>query len=163
MQHDLVGTPLLTFANGRIGYARLPDGTGYLRISGFGGYEGKSPTYARDSAILDQTLSQVIRRGLRGLVLDLRINVGGSDALALQVAGRLTERAYVAYAKRARNDPTDRVATPTRSRYASSRHPTGSGTPALSQCSLTSPRPTTRPLTVRASPLTSARATSFRR
>jgi C-terminal processing protease CtpA/Prc len=40
-------------------------------------------------------------------VLDLRINGGGSDALALQVAERLTDRAYVAYAKRARNDPTD--------------------------------------------------------
>lgn len=106
-QHDLVGTRLRTFANGRIGYARLPDGTGYLRISGFGGYDGTSPTYARNSAILDQTLSQVIRPGLRGLVLDLRINGGGSDALALQVAERLTDRAYVAYAKRARNDPTD--------------------------------------------------------
>lgn len=85
----------------------MPDGTGYLRISGFGGYDGNSPTYARNSAILEQTLSQVIRPGLRGLVLDLRINGGGSDALALQVAERLTDRAYVAYAKRARNDPTD--------------------------------------------------------
>jgi hypothetical protein len=106
-QHDLVGTRLRTFANGRIGYARLPDGTGYLRISGFGGYDGDSPTYARNSAVLDQTLSQVIRPGLRGLVLDLRINGGGSDALALQVAERLTDRAYVAYAKRVRNDPAD--------------------------------------------------------
>ncbi|WP_328982954.1 S41 family peptidase [Streptomyces mirabilis] len=106
-QHDLLGTRLRTFANGRIGYARLLDGTGYLRISGFGGYDGNSPTYARNSAILDQTLSQVIRPGLRGLVLDLRINGGGSDALALQVAECLTDRAYVAYVKRARNDPTD--------------------------------------------------------
>ncbi|WUP20910.1 S41 family peptidase [Streptomyces sp. NBC_00271] len=106
-QHDLLGTRLRTFANGRIGYARLLDGTGYLRISGFGGYDGNSPTYARNSAILDQTLSQVIRPGLRGLVLDLRINGGGSDALALQVAECLTDRAYVAYVKRARNDLTD--------------------------------------------------------
>ncbi|WP_436849631.1 S41 family peptidase [Streptomyces avermitilis] len=106
-QHDLAGRRLLTFANGRIGYARLPDGTGYLRISGFGGYDGNSPAYARNSTILDETLSQVIRPGLRSLVLDLRINGGGSDALALQVAERLTDRAYVAYAKRARNDPID--------------------------------------------------------
>ncbi|MFD7754442.1 S41 family peptidase [Streptomyces sp. NPDC059757] len=106
-QHDLAGMRLRTFANGRIGYARLPDGTGYLRISGFGGYDATSRGYARNSAILDQTLSQVIRPGLRGLVLDLRINGGGSDALALQVAERLTDRAYVGYAKRARNDPAD--------------------------------------------------------
>ncbi|MGW7046845.1 S41 family peptidase [Streptomyces avermitilis] len=106
-QHDLAGMRLQTFANGRIGYARLPDGTGYLRISGFGGYDHNSPAYARNSAVLDETLSQVIRPELRGLVLDLRINGGGSDALALQVAERLTDRAYVAYAKRARNDPAD--------------------------------------------------------
>ncbi|MFD8001586.1 S41 family peptidase [Streptomyces mirabilis] len=39
-------------------------------------------------------------------MLDLWINGGGSDAPALRVAGRLTDRAYVAYAKRAWNDPT---------------------------------------------------------
>ncbi|MFE4874922.1 S41 family peptidase [Streptomyces sp. NPDC056682] len=106
-QHDLAGMRLRTFANGRIGYADLPDRTGYLRISGFGGYDATSPAYARNSAVLDQTLSQVITPGLRGLVLDLRVNGGGSDALALQVAERLTDRPYVAYAKRARNDPAD--------------------------------------------------------
>ncbi|MFD4548570.1 S41 family peptidase [Streptomyces sp. NPDC058466] len=98
---------LQAFANGRIGYAGLPDGTGYLRISGFGGYDHDSPAYARNSAILDRTLSQVIRPGLRGLMLDLRINGGGSDALALHVAERLTDRPYGAYAKRVRNDPAD--------------------------------------------------------
>ncbi|MFE9568993.1 hypothetical protein ACFYMW_10935 [Streptomyces sp. NPDC006692] len=46
-QHDLAGRRLRTFANGRIGYAGLPDGTGYLRISGFGGYDATSPAYAR--------------------------------------------------------------------------------------------------------------------
>ncbi|MFF1655334.1 S41 family peptidase [Streptomyces sp. NPDC058255] len=106
-QHDLAGTRLQAFANGRIGYAGLPDGTGYLRISGFGGYDHDSPAYARNSAILDRTLSQVIGPGLRGLMLDLRINGGGSDALALHVAERLTDRPYGAYAKRVRNDPAD--------------------------------------------------------
>ncbi|MEU8822108.1 S41 family peptidase [Streptomyces sp. NPDC048636] len=104
---DLGGKRLRSFANGRIGYARLPDGIGYLRISGFGGYDGDSPTYDRNSAVLDQTLTQVIKPGLRGLVLDLRINGGGSDALALRIAERLTDRPYFAYAKRARNHPGD--------------------------------------------------------
>lgn len=113
-QHDLGGTQLRQYANGRIGYAELPDGIGYLRISGFGGYDKDSPAYARNSAVLDQTLSEVIRPGLQGLVLDLRINGGGSDALALQVAERLTDHPYFAYAKRVRNDPAapDRFTRP---------------------------------------------------
>ncbi|MEU3709141.1 S41 family peptidase [Streptomyces catenulae] len=106
-RHDLGGAPLRQFANGRIGYAELPDGTGYLRISGFGGYDEDSPAYARNSAALDRALTETVRPGLRRLVLDLRINGGGSDALALQVAERLTDRPHLAYIKRARNSPTD--------------------------------------------------------
>jgi C-terminal processing protease CtpA/Prc len=44
---------------------------------------------------------------MRGLVIDLRLNSGGDDALALQVAGRLTDRPYPAFTKEARNDPQD--------------------------------------------------------
>ncbi|MGV9901560.1 S41 family peptidase [Streptomyces sp. NPDC003388] len=106
-QRDLGGTRLRSFAGGRIGYARLPDGTGYLRISGFGGYDEAGPTYARNSAVLDETLSEVIEPGLKHLILDLRINGGGSDALALQVAERLTDVPYLAYAKQVRNTPDD--------------------------------------------------------
>ncbi|MDT7726455.1 MAG: hypothetical protein QOI21_3031 [Actinomycetota bacterium] len=43
-RHDLAGMRLQTFARGRIGYAQLPDGTGYLRISGIGGYDANGPT-----------------------------------------------------------------------------------------------------------------------
>ncbi|MFE5406844.1 hypothetical protein ACFQ9Z_37275 [Streptomyces sp. NPDC056580] len=64
-QRDLGGTRLRNVAGGRIGYARLPDGTGYLRISGFGGYDEAGPAYARNSAVLDETVSQVIKPGLR--------------------------------------------------------------------------------------------------
>ncbi|WP_280392214.1 S41 family peptidase [Nocardia brasiliensis] len=40
---------------------------------------------------------------LRGLVLDLRINGGGSDSLGLQLAARLTDRPHFPYAKKTRN------------------------------------------------------------
>ncbi|MGH4035622.1 S41 family peptidase [Actinomycetota bacterium Odt1-20B] len=104
---DLGGERLRPFAGGRIGYARLPDGQGYLRISGFGGYTDKGDDYAADSAALDEALTEAVRSGPRGLILDLRINGGGSDALALQVAQRLTKQPYFAYAKRVRDDPAD--------------------------------------------------------
>ncbi|MCO5996319.1 S41 family peptidase [Actinoallomurus rhizosphaericola] len=104
-------TPLRDFAQGRISYADLPGGLGYLRISGFGGYTDED-TYAANAAELDRTLDAVLTpartsgpTALRGLIIDLRVNGGGSDELGLRIASRLTGRPYTAYAKRVRNDP----------------------------------------------------------
>lgn len=107
---DLGGRAPQEFAQGRISYADLPDGRGYLRLSGFGGYT-KSGDFASESAELDRALESVFTAErtarLRGLVIDLRINGGGSDELGLRLAARLTDRPYFAYAKRVRNDPAD--------------------------------------------------------
>ncbi|GAA4635802.1 S41 family peptidase [Actinoallomurus vinaceus] len=106
-------TPLQDFAEGRISYADLPGRLGYLRISGFGGYTD-ADTYASNAAELDRALDAVLTPArttgagkLRGLIIDLRVNGGGSDVLGLRIASRLTGRAYTAYAKRVRNDPKD--------------------------------------------------------
>jgi hypothetical protein len=109
---DLRGRPLQEFANGRISYADLPGGLGYLRISGFGGYTAdRNDPYAANEKALDQALDTVFgaqrARNLKGLVIDLRVNGGGSDELGLRIASRLTDRPYLAYAKRHRDDPDD--------------------------------------------------------
>ncbi|MFF4506405.1 S41 family peptidase [Streptomyces sp. NPDC001401] len=111
---DLKGAPYRRdFAAGRITYADLPDGgPGYLRISGFGGYTtADHGSYAANLAELDKALETVLTaectRRLPGLIIDLRVNGGGSDALGIHIAERLTDRPYIAYAKRARNDPAD--------------------------------------------------------
>ncbi|MEU4211299.1 S41 family peptidase [Streptomyces sp. NPDC026206] len=104
---------------GKIAFAELPDGTGYLRLTGFVNYTDDH-TFEADSAELDRALDAVFTPGrttgpkaLRGLVLDLRLNGGGSDRLGLRVAERLTDRPYTAYLKHARNDPKDpRTFTP---------------------------------------------------
>ncbi|WP_431047705.1 S41 family peptidase [Streptomyces sp. P1-3] len=111
-KRDLGGHRLQEFARGRIGYADLPGDQGYLRVSGFGGYTAdRHNSYAANSAELDRALDAVLTAGrtarLRGLIIDLRINGGGSDALGLRIAERLTDRGYRAYAKQARNDPAD--------------------------------------------------------
>ncbi|MDV9170196.1 S41 family peptidase [Streptomyces sp. W16] len=102
------------FANGRITYADLAgDGRlGYLRISGFGGYlADENASYAGQLAELDRALNTVLTpersRHLHGLIIGLRINGGGSDALGIHIAERLTDTPYIAYAKRARNDPAN--------------------------------------------------------
>jgi hypothetical protein len=112
---DLANAPYRRdFANGRITYADLAGGSrlGYLRISGFGGYlPDEEASYAAQLAELDRALTTVLTpersRHLHGLIIDLRINGGGSDALGIHIASRLTDTPYVAYAKRARNDPTN--------------------------------------------------------
>ncbi|MFD7840074.1 S41 family peptidase [Streptomyces sp. NPDC059761] len=110
--HDLKDARnLQDFANGRITYADLPGGQGYLRISGFGGYAGDGAPYAAQLAELDRALDTVLgqerTQRLKGLIIDLRINGGGSDALGIRIAERLTDTPYVAYSKRARNDLAD--------------------------------------------------------
>ncbi|MFH8572446.1 S41 family peptidase [Streptomyces sp. NPDC017993] len=109
-RHDLGGRKLTPHANGRIGYADLPGDLGYLRLSGFSGFSGEN-SFTANSAAFDKALGAVFTKErttrLRGLVIDVRINGGGSDELGLRLAGRLTDRGYTAYAKRTRNDPRD--------------------------------------------------------
>ncbi|MEU0989459.1 S41 family peptidase [Streptomyces sp. NPDC005953] len=112
-RRDLGGTPLQDYAQGAIGYADLPGGIGYLRINRFVAYSPDGG-YDNDSAELDRALDQIItqarttgRTAWRGLIVDVRVNAGGSDGLGQQIAARLTDRAYTAYAKQARNDPQD--------------------------------------------------------
>ncbi|WP_280695164.1 S41 family peptidase [Kitasatospora sp. GP82] len=111
-KRDLGGRSLRYYAKDRIGYADLPGGQGYLRISGFGGYtDDKNDSYAANSAELRRALDDILTpertARLRGLIIDLRINGGGSDSLGLEIASRLTDRSYLAYSKVVRNDPAD--------------------------------------------------------
>ncbi|GAA0405343.1 S41 family peptidase [Streptomyces luteireticuli] len=105
---EAVGVPLRSWAQGAVSYADLPDGLGYLRITRFTRFAAKGGP-AADAAELDRALDAVLTparvRSLRGLVLDLRFNGGGSDRLGIRVAERLTDRPYVAYLKHARSDP----------------------------------------------------------
>lgn len=106
----LKGVKFTSYANERIGYADLPGRIGYLRVIAFLGY-GEVPDYNAERDILNATLDKILTgqrvKNLRGLIVDLRINGGGSDQLALDVASRLTGKPFFAYTKRARNNPAD--------------------------------------------------------
>ncbi|MGW2957101.1 S41 family peptidase [Streptomyces sp. NPDC001220] len=100
------------FAGGLLTYADLKEqDLGYLRIASFDGYDRGDASYTAQLAELDRALDTVLTpartRSLHGLVIDLRVNGGGSDALGIHIAERLTDRSYTAYSKRARNDPAD--------------------------------------------------------
>ncbi|HJQ25398.1 MAG TPA: S41 family peptidase [Blastocatellia bacterium] len=95
---------LRAFCNGHVRYARLKGGAGYLRIDAFASYAKGG--FDEGARALDAALDEIMKdaEGLRGLVIDVRINGGGADPYGVQIAGRLTDRAYTAFIKRARND-----------------------------------------------------------
>lgn len=96
---------LRSWCNGHVRYARLKEGPGYLRIDAFSGYTTKGG-FDEGARALDAALDEIMQdaQGLRGLVIDVRINGGGEDPYGVQIAERLTNKAYVAFIKRARND-----------------------------------------------------------
>ncbi|MEU9116187.1 S41 family peptidase [Streptomyces sp. NPDC048483] len=101
------------WADGKLSYADLPGRIGYFRITQFTDYTEKGD-YAGDVAVLDRALNSVFTKArthgptaLRGLIVDVRLNGGGADPLGLRIASRLTDRPYLAYTKRARNNPSD--------------------------------------------------------
>ncbi len=98
---------LKTWCNGQLGYGELPGKVGYLRITGFGDYAPGG--FENQLLTLEKALDEVFTNAqeLEGLVIDVRINYGGSDVLGVAVAARLTTHDYLAFAKKARNDPAD--------------------------------------------------------
>jgi len=99
---------LRKFCNGQLEFGMLTPEIGYLRIRSFGRYHADG---SFDSGLLALVAAlDTIFSGAsawKGLVTDVRINGGGADPYGLTIAGRLTDRDYVAYVKEARLDPTD--------------------------------------------------------
>ena len=99
---------LRSWCNGRVEYGRLGDLAGYLRITAFAGYtpNGDYEEGARELARAIDAAAEDCRT-LRALIIDVRLNGGGADPYGVAVASRLTDAKYVAFVKRARNDPKD--------------------------------------------------------
>jgi hypothetical protein len=100
-------TPLRAWCNDQLQYAHIDETTGYLRILSFSGYAkgGFAAGLFALGAALDEIFSDP---QLKALVIDVRINFGGSDPYGLEIASRLATREYLAYTKEARSDPVDR-------------------------------------------------------
>lgn len=100
--------PLAWYCNRQLAFGMLPDGIGYLLIVSFENYDKNAETAAQTAA-LDAALEDIFGKasGLRGLVVDIRLNGGGTEMLGLQIAGRLTATSYPASSKIFRIDPAD--------------------------------------------------------
>jgi C-terminal processing protease CtpA/Prc len=99
---------LRSWCKGQVRYGHVDEAIGYLRIQAFAGYTDDGG-FASSLAALETALDEIFSDpGLKALVIDARINFGGSDVLALAVASRLATTEYLAYTKDARADAVDR-------------------------------------------------------
>ncbi len=102
--------PLKKLCNGQLQYGHIGKTTGYLRILAEGGYTRHGGS-AADLVALEKALDDIFSdAALQALVLDLRINFGGSDQLGLAIASRLASDEYPAFTKYARLCSADRDA-----------------------------------------------------
>jgi len=99
--------PLRHYCNGRVEFGILDHSIGYLGITAFYGFAGED-SYERAQETLRLALDAIFGEAnkLNGLVIDVRLNHGGDDQLGIEIASRLTDRKYLAYAKAARNNLT---------------------------------------------------------
>jgi Peptidase family S41 len=97
--------PLRQYANEMIDFGMLKDSIGYLRILAFEGYT-KDGSFEQGAAALQEALDEVFTGAerMKGLIIDVRVNTGGADPLALAIASRLAGAKYLAYSKVTRNN-----------------------------------------------------------
>jgi hypothetical protein len=117
-------------ANGTIFYGRLGE-IGYINVLAVEGMAADSSLGAQRrevEAALDEI--QAALADAPGVVVDLRHNGGGYDALALAIAGLFADRELVAFGKRVRIQGTDRFTEP-RLFHVSPRRKTLAGKPLL--------------------------------
>ena len=81
---------------------------GYLRIHSFSQYSNDRE-FVKQLDALEAALDEVFKDSSKwiGLVIDVRINGGGSDVFGISIASRLATHEYLAYSKVARNDIHD--------------------------------------------------------
>jgi Peptidase family S41/Tricorn protease C1 domain len=84
------------------------DVIGYLRIHSFSSYSNDHE-FLKQLDALEAALDDIFKDSakLTGLVIDVRINGGGSDVFGISIASRLTTQDYLAYSKVIRNDIHD--------------------------------------------------------
>jgi peptidase S41-like protein/tricorn protease-like protein len=99
---------LSDFCNKQLQYGKLSDSIGYLRIHSFSGYSNDNE-FMKQLDALETALDEIFKDSakLKGLVIDVRINTGGSDVFGVSIASRLATKDYLAYSKVIRNDIHD--------------------------------------------------------
>jgi len=103
MKANYFEEPWRKTAGGKLVYGRLRSGPAYLFLKSMEGFSEKS--FEESKAALEAGLDEALAyaAGAPGLVIDLRLNGGGSDAHSLQVAARFAKERSQAFSRRTRS------------------------------------------------------------
>src|ERR1700730_18161532 len=96
---------LRDFCNKQLQFGMLNPSVGFLRIHSFSSYS-ENTEFAKQLEALEIALDSIFKDATKwtGLVIDVRINGGGSDVFGISIASRLATQDYLAYSKVTRND-----------------------------------------------------------
>ena len=99
--------PLRPYVNDQIHFGMLDGAIGYIRILAFSEYT-KDGNFEKEASALEAALDDIFKdaKGMRGLIIDVRVNTGGADPLCLAIASRLSDARYLAYSKVTRSNPS---------------------------------------------------------
>lgn len=100
--HYIYGDGLTQLADGLINYRWQTDTVGYvsiLQMAGFG--EDNASERANVEAAIDQVVAEFA--DAEAVIIDVRFNGGGYDAIALTLAGRFADQERLAFTKQTRN------------------------------------------------------------
>lgn len=104
LQGGTVVTALRSIANEQLWWGRIGPDVGYVALPSLWDFTAQADTdQDRESAAAEAAMDDVLAalRDVRGIVLDLRVNSGGSDAVGLAIAGRFADRERLAFTKQA--------------------------------------------------------------
>jgi C-terminal processing protease CtpA/Prc len=108
IERQYVRGGLRDFCNKQLQFAMLNSSVAYLRIHSFSGYS-EDKQFQKQQEALENALDAIFKDAAKwtGLVIDVRINGGGSDVFGISMAARLAMQDYLGYSKVIRNDIHD--------------------------------------------------------
>ena len=104
--------------DGVITWGWAADNIGYINIKRMWGFSEESSGPDTSIKEIDKAMDKIIAElaDAKGIIVDTRMNGGGSDEYALAIAGHLTDQNLLAFTKQARTKdgfaPTQRIFTP---------------------------------------------------
>jgi hypothetical protein len=105
LAEGLLAGGLKATANDQVWWGRIEGGIGYVALQSLWDFSGREQSNQDiESTAAEAAMDEVLRDlgCTRGIIVDLRFNGGGSDAVGLAIAGRFADRARVAFSKQAR-------------------------------------------------------------
>ncbi|MBN1318992.1 MAG: serine hydrolase [Anaerolineales bacterium] len=104
IQEDYLNGQGSTTANDMVIWGKVTPHIGYLNILAMWGMAGYRAPLVEESVILTQALDRVMQDLIEtdAVIVDVRLNPGGHDALSLMIANRFADKKRLAFSKKAR-------------------------------------------------------------